>query len=253
MATCQAPAGCRPSLHALRPAHACRRSRLRTSGVSAAPGPRRGRLAGTGKSPALQGQQQHQRLPALALAAVPAANAAVVAAAAAATAAATAPVTFEPRLDAGVLATQAVVLALCASAAAYWWLVVVPSERAALARSKRRGEVGSYLEGLEQAGQAKERGLERWFYTEWLQTRQKKRQQAAGGSTGTQAEAGEAGGSKPAEGTTAQPSDNLLRPTVETPTPAFLSLDNPIVATAALIALAGGVSVAWGLLTGGHT
>jgi hypothetical protein len=27
----------------------------------------------------------------------------------------------------------------------YWWLVIVPSERAALAREKRRGALGEYL------------------------------------------------------------------------------------------------------------
>ena len=50
--------------------------------------------------------------------------------------------TFEPHVDGSSL----VVLGVFAGLAAYWWLVLVPSERASLAREKRRGAVGQYLQ-----------------------------------------------------------------------------------------------------------
>jgi hypothetical protein len=68
---------------------------------------------------------------------------------------------FEPQLpDASVLAAQGLVLALTVAAAGYWWLVVVPSERAALGRSKRLGALNSYLEELERPQPEPEPG--RW-------------------------------------------------------------------------------------------
>ncbi|KXZ54263.1 hypothetical protein GPECTOR_5g352 [Gonium pectorale] len=166
---------------------------------------------------------------------------------------------FEPRApDPGVLAAQAAVLVLTGAAAAYWWLVVVPSERAALGRSKRRGPVDSYLRELETPGAEQDRRLERWFYTDWLKRREDLRQRkqqrgaAAAPSPASAAEApphqqasSEAGGAAappdPYDGR--QPyNEDLLRPSVDTPTPRFFSLDNPIVATGALLLLAGLVS-----------
>lgn len=57
---------------------------------------------------------------------------------------------FEPRADPAVLGSQLVVLGATVGAGAYWWYVVVPSERASLARSKRRGSVREYLQELNQ-------------------------------------------------------------------------------------------------------
>lgn len=54
--------------------------------------------------------------------------------------------TFEPQIDGSVLGAQLAVLGMSCGLAAYWWLVVVPSERATLAREKRKGDVGVYLE-----------------------------------------------------------------------------------------------------------
>ncbi len=50
--------------------------------------------------------------------------------------------TFEPQMD----PTAAVPLVLTLGLLGYWWFVLVPSERAALAKEKRRGAVGEYLQ-----------------------------------------------------------------------------------------------------------
>ncbi|EFJ43316.1 hypothetical protein VOLCADRAFT_96592 [Volvox carteri f. nagariensis] len=69
--------------------------------------------------------------------------------------------TFDPQLpDTSVLAAQGFVLALTAVAAGYWWLVVVPSERAALGRSKRLGPLNTYLQELEGPEATQERCLD---------------------------------------------------------------------------------------------
>ncbi|GLC41953.1 hypothetical protein PLESTF_000104100 [Pleodorina starrii] len=155
---------------------------------------------------------------------------------------------FEPQLpDAGVLAAQGLVLALTVAAAGYWWLVVVPSERAALGRSKRLGPLDNYLRELERPETARERRLEVWFYSDWLRQRQERRerrqqrQQPGGGADGGDAPAASGTAEDPYD--TTQPDDpNLLRPSALTPAPRFLSLDNPIVATAALLLLAAAVA-----------
>lgn len=72
---------------------------------------------------------------------------------------------FEPRFDASAAASMGIVLLSVAASAAYWWGVVVPSERASLGRSKRRGAVKAYLDEL-QGDEG--RVAERWFYTDWL-------------------------------------------------------------------------------------
>lgn len=72
----------------------------------------------------------------------------------------TAPSTFEPVLpETEVLAAQGLVLALTITAAIYWWLVVVPTERASLGRSKRMGPLDNYMQDLERP----EASGERWW------------------------------------------------------------------------------------------
>mmetsp|Transcript_11533 Transcript_11533/g.31104 ORF Transcript_11533/g.31104 Transcript_11533/m.31104 type:complete len:186 (-) Transcript_11533:948-1505(-) len=68
---------------------------------------------------------------------------------------------------AGGSGEMAIVLTVTAACAAVWWFAVVPSERARLARRKRRpdGDVRKYLEELRNEP---ERRAERWFYSEWL-------------------------------------------------------------------------------------
>ncbi|PNH06813.1 hypothetical protein TSOC_006796 [Tetrabaena socialis] len=166
------------------------------------------------------------------------------------TAASAQPLIFEPQLpDASILAAQSLVLVLTLVAAGYWWLVVVPSERAAVGRSKRLGTLATYLEELEQPEAAEQRRLERWFYSDWLRQREARQQrlrQQRGGA------AAPAAGAERLEGAQTEPEpdvyaglegqrpdDNLLRPTAATPTPRFFSLDNPIVATAALLGVVG--------------
>ncbi|GIL62859.1 hypothetical protein Vafri_17077 [Volvox africanus] len=156
--------------------------------------------------------------------------------------------TFEPQIpDTGVLAAQGLVLAVTIAAAGYWWLVVVPSERAALGRSKRLGPLNTYLQELERPDTVQNRGLERWFYTDWLRQREERRRQRDQQRTPTAEDSSNTTAEDSSNTTAAgdpyvsstQPEDpNLLRPPVSTPTPRFLSLDNPIVATAVLLALA---------------
>ncbi len=77
------------------------------------------------------------------------------------------------------------------------------------------------------------RRLERWFYTDWLRQREERRRRRQEEQQPTAQPADDPyGGAPPPE------EPNLLRPTASTPTPRFLSLDNPIVATGALLLLA---------------
>jgi hypothetical protein len=55
--------------------------------------------------------------------------------------------TFEPQMDYSVFGAQLTVVGMSCGLAAYWWFVIVPSERASLARRKR-GVLGAYLEVL---------------------------------------------------------------------------------------------------------
>lgn len=141
----------------------------------------------------------------------------------------------------------------------YWWYVIVPQERTRLGRSKRMGDVKEYLEELEGD---KGRRLERWFYSDWLQQRAKRRQQRAQASAAAEAptanqaaegqqgsygaqssQAADAPSRRAEEGSSApspapQSKQSLLRPPSDaTPTPRFASMDNPLVAAAALLAL----------------
>ena len=116
--------------------------------------------------------------------------------------------------------SQLLVLASTVGAGAYWWFVVVPSERAALGREKRKGELRSYLDGL---ADDKERGIEKWFYSEWLnkswfQAAQRKRAEREAESS--------------AEGTAGETPDQGEYRDVQ---PRFWSLDNPVVFTGALV------------------
>jgi len=156
----------------------------------------------------------------------------------AATAVAAAPLQFEARADPAALGSMAAVLALTGTCGAYWWLVVVPSERAAVGRSKRRGEIGQYLEEIDGAAG---RGAERWFYTDWLDQKRERdarvrafreRQEAGAGDGGAGGAGGAAApGGRARDGYTTPdaPSDSLLEPTFETPMPSFFNKDNPIV------------------------
>jgi len=94
---------------------------------------------------------------------------------------------FEPTMPVEQLTASAGVLLLTVVTGAYWWLVIVPSERASLAKAKRRGGVRSYLDDLE-ASPTDERQAERWFYTDWLQQlKQRKSLNAWGSKTEVQA------------------------------------------------------------------
>lgn len=140
---------------------------------------------------------------------------------------------FEARApDASVWAALAVA---SVAPGCYWWLVVVPSERRKLAREKRGGGVNEYLEGLEASGKD-QRQLEKWFYTDWLRKREDKR------------ERGRRARAAPSDG---PPSDALTEAAIVEEDerdpggadPDFVSLDNPLVATAVLLATIGLFSV----------
>lgn len=148
---------------------------------------------------------------------------------------------FEPRIDTSALVSESITILVIGASAAYWWLVIVPSERAALASSKRSGPVRKYLEELRPAANGdgdgagspstEDRSIERWFYTDymkqpWFKTPKQVEQTPEDVSSD--------------RGRGVEGWRELLKPTISTPTPKFWSLDNPIVASLALI-MAGGV------------
>ncbi|GAX82054.1 hypothetical protein CEUSTIGMA_g9482.t1 [Chlamydomonas eustigma] len=149
---------------------------------------------------------------------------------------------FEPHVDAAVLASQLVVASSSLGLGAYWWFVVVPSERAALAKAKRKGGVGEYLKEVKSDP---DRKLEQWFYTDWLRSswfQAKMAREVQTESTAAniiiEATATDSSSSTSTSKDLSEdekPNPNLLQPTFETPTPSFWSLDNPIVAAMALI------------------
>lgn len=113
----------------------------------------------------------------------------------------------------------------------------MPTARATLAKSKRKGEVGEYLKELQVADPGT-RQAERWFYTDWLNQLSKRRALNAWGNAGSPtAGSGSSSGVPPlAPSSLDGPADeNLLRPSYETPTPRFFSLDNPLIAAGAFI------------------
>ena len=111
---------------------------------------------------------------------------------------------------------------------------MVPSERATLGKAKRKGQLKQYLDEIDSD---QSRGVERWFYTNWLQAKwfkaaQKKRRES----------------SAPAASDTALQEGPALQEvaTEELPggddeykdtQPAFFSLDNPTVFTALLLSV----------------
>ncbi len=142
-------------------------------------------------------------------------------------------------MDPAAMLPQYFVVSAILAATAYWWLVLVPSARGDLARSKRRGEVRAYLEEIE--GDSS-RGVERWFYTDWLR---KLRSSAAAKQSPPAAE--EAGPDARGDSTApAQREGNLLRPSFETPMPSFWNFDNPIIAAVLLL---GGFAAAGSVLS----
>ena len=138
---------------------------------------------------------------------------------------------FEARApDASVLAALAVA---GVAPACYWWLVVVPSERRKLAREKRGGGVNEYLADLE-ASAPEQRQLEKWFYTDWLRKREDRRARGRAQNGDLLGAASSAAFSEVASGAASE--DEVDPGGAE---PAFLSLDNPLVATAVLLATVG--------------
>jgi hypothetical protein len=165
-----------------------------------------------------------------------------------------APVVFEPQVDSQALTAQLVVLSVTAATAAYWWLSVVPSARRTLAKEKRAGPLNQYLNELQEDSG---RELERWFYTDWLRQLQQRQQMARAAAakraaaaavqpttlTGSQQQAQQQERQHvPGETTPAQPSSSLQDPQTvgadveDDKVPSFWSLDNPILATAAILA-----------------
>eukprot|EP00775_Hariotina_reticulata_P013732 gene13732-biopygen15658 len=177
---------------------------------------------------------------------------------------------FEPQIDAAALSAQLLVLAVTGGAAAYWWFAVVPSARRSLAKEKRLGPLNSYLLEL-QSSTADERRLERWFYTEWLQQLQRRQLSAAQAAakrqeptainpaahdvdqSTTDEKQSTASFGVPLQQQQQQQSHNKRQAWSENDDgdddgdkqPSFWSLDNPLLATTALLAIA----VAAGLAT----
>uniref|UniRef100_A0A383V710 Uncharacterized protein n=1 Tax=Tetradesmus obliquus TaxID=3088 RepID=A0A383V710_TETOB len=183
---------------------------------------------------------------------------------------------FSPHVDSTVLASQLLVLAVTLGAAAYWWWSVVPSARRTLAKEKRSGPLKEYLVELQENP---DKGVERWFYTDWLQQLQRRQQLAAqaaakraAGAAGLSATATSAAtstgaapqaGQQPSTASQGVAADDVpLLAQQSTPQqqqqqqqqqppaeetyvdkePNFWSLDNPLLATAAMLAAIGVVS-----------
>jgi hypothetical protein len=118
------------------------------------------------------------------------------------------------------------VLAVVAAAALYWWNGVVPAARRSLAADKRKGDAAAYLERLQQDAARGERGVEAWFYTDWLRKLSKRQEMAR------RAEAKRRG----EEVEPLTPEERGNSNDGEDREPFFFSLDNPLVATAAALA-----------------
>jgi hypothetical protein len=169
------------------------------------------------------------------------------------------------QVDAQALSAQLVVLTVTASTALYWWYSVVPSARRTLAKEKRSGLLSEYLQDLQQNPN---KPVEQWFYTDWLRQLER-RQQMAKAAAAKRAAAGAAG---PASGLPQQSAvqgqtellpqqaqhsavseddnkqvssrqDDIASAEAEDDKqPSFWSLDNPILATAAMLTAAALVS-----------
>jgi hypothetical protein len=124
--------------------------------------------------------------------------------------------------------------------AGYWWLVFVPSERRDLAANKNKGGLNGYLDSLEASGEGN-RGLEKWFYSEWIERRKnvrellEKRAMAMSKSTGESYDVVMERLVEEDRANNIERSKNM---------PAFLSADNPVMIAFALSAF--GVLVASG-------
>ncbi|KIZ00637.1 hypothetical protein MNEG_7326 [Monoraphidium neglectum] len=130
-----------------------------------------------------------------------------------------------------------------------WWSVV-PSARRTLAKEKRAGAVRGYLEEIQNDS---DRGLERWFYTDWLRQLERRQEMARNAAAKRAAALGggaAAGGGGAEGGTDAEQQRQQQQQKQEQQQqeddgdrqPAFFSLDNPLIATAALVAGAGAAS-----------
>eukprot|EP01025_Chloroclados_australasicus_P011390 TRINITY_DN14920_c0_g4_i1.p2 TRINITY_DN14920_c0_g4~~TRINITY_DN14920_c0_g4_i1.p2 ORF type:complete len:177 (-),score=9.53 TRINITY_DN14920_c0_g4_i1:356-886(-) len=117
--------------------------------------------------------------------------------------------------------SQIVVLGITGAAALYWWKILVPSERASLGRSKRLGPFKQYLVDIQGD---ESRKVERWFYRDWL----------------NQLEQGKLGKINVNNETENTEMDQLnvseSEQAYEDKQPRFFSLDNPIIATATILA-----------------
>jgi hypothetical protein len=172
---------------------------------------------------------------------------------------------LEPvQVDAQALSAQLVVLTVTGSTALYWWYSVVPSARRTLAKEKRSGPLSEYLQDLQQNPN---KPVERWFYTDWLRQLER-RQQMAKAAAAKHAAAGAAGpASSMPQQVSMQGQTELLPQQAQQGAvsqddikqassmqdvapaeadddkqPSFWSLDNPILATVAMLTAAALVS-----------
>lgn len=164
---------------------------------------------------------------------------------------------FEPHFDSAVLTGQLLVMSVTLGAAVYWWYAVVPSARRTLAKDKRAGPLNTYLVNLQNNSNKK---IERWFHADWLQQlerRQQLQQQAAARrefNADAQAlrerDISKQQHLQQGQGTEATTAAATEQPTVKQQQqqqpeheddmqPSFWSLDNPVLATAAILGTLG--------------
>lgn len=164
---------------------------------------------------------------------------------------------FVPQaVDASVVQSQLAVIGASVGLAAYWWYVLVPSERGALSREKRKGELRAYLEELDREAAAAgttlkgSKRLERWFYEDWLRRMpggEYKKVRAAKEEEAAAAAAAVVASASAEEGAEATPKQEELEvgtlwstaPGEGGVTPNFWSFDNPIVAAFTAVVAAG--------------
>lgn len=122
--------------------------------------------------------------------------------------------------------------------AGYWWLVFVPSERRDLAANKNKGGLNGYLDVLAESPDG-ERGVEKWFYTEWLRRRENTKAFLMSRAEVLSQNSGESFDTVLARLEEEEAEKNIERSKAM---PAFMSTDNPLVVAAALVSF--GVVVA---------
>lgn len=152
---------------------------------------------------------------------------------------------FEPQVDSQSLASMSLVLAATAGCAGYWWWSVVPSARRTLAKEKRAGPFNEYLVGLQQDPSSKK--VERWFFTDYLRQLERRQELARGAAAKRAAAASPATTvqqlqqhQQPEELVDQQQPASSLQQELPQDVyvdkqPSFWSLDNPVLATAALL------------------